>query len=379
MDSPCITIENSGYPDAFSWGDTTIRLTDRVYEQYLEVLLRVFIEELSILSKEIQERFSTLPPESKMRLIEAPETYNLLVRRLRGDKVDVRSWIAQSVEAEWAILHRDHTCKPGTWSADGSFLFDKKTEVVRDSQGWIIGGWRENVLLDRKIPIDHHSPFARRDMPVAEFRSVQYGDPEAFRSGDERKAVDKIVKSYEKIRISLPVAADFISRYAKAIVIRRSSHADGVFQSASRNAFIGQIVLLNAHADHVDHEYMAESLVHESIHSLLWRAEILDHFLVDPEKEMGTVTSAWSGETIYYYTLLQACFVWYGIFNFWNKVCNNHAVFDKKRAGELLERSRRGFLSGEYKRSLLSNSDNLKRGVLNVFEDMRNRVIAQSV
>ena len=369
------TIADSNYPEILSWSKYSIDLADVVYKSYINVLITCFIEHLSNLNTELYGRFRALPETSAQRIIEAPETYNQLVRATRNEDNQFYCHILDGVEVEMARNYcNEECCAIKKWSANGDLFFDVTNEPAFDKYGWRIGGYYAAHRLGGQIPLDNQSIHARRSMPVADFRSVQYGNPEPMSLVEEDRAASKIVESFNILAEVLPIAAKFILRYAKSIVLRKSSLSRGIFQSASRNAFIGQIVFLNAHEDHVDHEYVAESLIHESIHSLLWRAEILDHFIVDPNKHMGTVRSPWSGEEIYYYTLLQACLVWYGIFCFWSNVLDQQSFFQKERITFLLERARRGFLVDDYAASLGSHRGNLKYGVYEVFMEVRKRV-----
>lgn len=369
------TIANSNYPEILCWGRSSIELADVVYESYLDVLISTFVDRVSEPDNDQSSRFWSLPKASIRRIMEAPETYNQLVRAIRGPDHRFDCHIRDSVDVEMARhSSKEDRYAAKKWSATGDLFFDVTDEPEFDECGWRIGGYFAAHLLGNKLPLDNQSIHARRSMPVAPFRSVQFGDPEPMSLNEERTAASKIVESFDMVEAMVPCAATFILRYAKSLVLRKNSLSSGVFQSASRNAFIGQIVFLNAHEPHVDREYIAESLVHESIHSLLWRAEILDHFIVDSNKPLGTTRSPWSGEQIYYYTLLQACLVWYGIYCFWSKVLSQTSLFRKERVAFLCERAKLGFLVDDYEASLGSHRDNLKHGVYETFIELRNRV-----
>jgi HEXXH motif-containing protein len=331
---------------------------------------------LTELDNSFERRFDELPLPSKSRIVESPDVYNQITQYVRNQSNTLQNLLEQSIRVEELRngLHL-HPCA-GKWSANGDFLFDDVLEEKRDEAGWRIRGRFSAPLLGNKIPLDHHSPFARHPMPVAEFRSVQFGTAEPMTAKEEQCAITLVRRSFSKINSALPEAADFIGRCVNSIILRKTSSTGKIFQSASRNAFIGQIVLLNPHHDHVDDEDMAESLIHESIHALLWRAEILDHFLLNPNMEMGIVRSPWSGERIVYYTLLQACFVWYGIFWFWDAVTRSKSEFYPNRAIRLRDRARAGFHKEEYIMSLEQNCRNLKPGVFEVFKELREIVIS---
>lgn len=350
-----------------------MELADRIYQAYLEVLIPTFFEAARDIAHESLALFKDLPAGSQKRVIEAPDTYNQLTRVVRHERHDFDVYLSAATMAEGVWAGQLKASRP-VWACDGAFLVDVSDAAVFGPEGWRYGGSYAAPRLGGAVPLDHHSPFAQRPMPVAEFRSVHYGDALPFRPKEECAAYSKINKAFQTIEKFHPVAAKFIVKYAKTVIARKGDASKGTFQSASRNAFIGQIVLLNAHEPHVDQEYIAESLIHESIHSLLWRAEILEHFLLDPSIDMGTVRSSWSGEKIYYYTLLQACFVWAGIFWFWRGMIETKATFSMPRMEQLKERARRGFLSDQYEASLSSGRINLRPAVWEVFMALQSEI-----
>ncbi|MEQ1717198.1 MAG: HEXXH motif-containing putative peptide modification protein [Hyphomicrobium sp.] len=371
------TIANSQYPEMLQWRPSTLRLADHVYVAFTEQLISSLYCVLEEAAPDALSQLKHLPLSSIKRIIEAPDTYNQLTRFLRSEQNSLINYILCAVMAEKEKPSPGCLITP-LWSCDGSFLVDRVGRpATYDSDGWRIGGSFDAPMVGGLVPIDHHSPFARKEMPVAEFRSVQYGAPSSFSRTEEASANEKITNAFAQIQVAAPTAAAFIVRYAKSIVARKRDGENIVFQSASRNAYIGQIVLLNPHASHVDAEYIAESLIHEATHSLLWRAEVLDHFLLDPGRDTGTVQSPWSGETVYYYTLLQACFVWYGIYWFWENMRKRPHVFSTKRMVALQQRAMHGFMQDSYARALMQGADNLKPGIIEVFLEMQKIIKTQ--
>ena len=70
----------------------------------------------------------------------------------------------------------------------------------------------------------------------------------------------------------------------------------------------------------IDYLDIAEALVHEAIHSLLYMQERC-HPWVPAElyAPVPRVVSPWRGRNLALRPFLQACFVWYGILQFWGK------------------------------------------------------------
>jgi hypothetical protein len=116
-----------------------------------------------------------------------------------------------------------------------------------------------------------------------------------------------------------PVAA-FVRRFTLVTNIVADAEI-ARFSSGSTNQHIGRSIFWNAHLPAVDVGTVAEGLVHEAVHSLLYMNEACSPWLLDPEDPDTAhtlVISPWSGATLTLQPFLQACFVWYALAHFWN-------------------------------------------------------------
>ena len=92
--------------------------------------------------------------------------------------------------------------------------------------------------------------------------------------------------------------------------------------SFSTGPLIGKMFLANLHSN--DSKgwrvgNIVDALVHETIHSLIYMIELFAPLCTDQRKALSHFgVSPWSGRTLDLHSLLHACFVWFGLWNFWN-------------------------------------------------------------
>jgi hypothetical protein len=94
----------------------------------------------------------------------------------------------------------------------------------------------------------------------------------------------------------------------------------------------------------VDAVDIADAIVHEAIHALLYMQEQKKSWVYDPDlcKPIPRVVSPWTGRHLALRPFLQACFVWYGLLHFWCLALSAGA-FDSARIRERIVRSGIGF------------------------------------
>jgi len=128
------------------------------------------------------------------------------MKYIRGDGGEFRNYLRCSVSAERAYQDGCATKVP-TWLCDGSQLIDSHDVAEFDAAGWRVGGSYRAPEIYHSILLDHHSIYARRPMPVAEFRSVQYGPAVPFEGEQELIAFQKVISAAEVISLAMPQVA----------------------------------------------------------------------------------------------------------------------------------------------------------------------------
>ena len=93
----------------------------------------------------------------------------------------------------------------------------------------------------------------------------------------------------------------------------------------------------------MDEVPIADSLVHEAIHSFIYVVEEEQPFIPDrAAAETVKLISPWSGRALELHAFLHACFVWFGMWQFWRRALGS-GVFPEARARRWMARSRAGF------------------------------------
>jgi HEXXH motif-containing protein len=97
---------------------------------------------------------------------------------------------------------------------------------------------------------------------------------------------------------------------------------------------------------HVDSLKLANALVHEAIHSLLYMVELMEPFYVFEDRAFE-VASPWTGNLLSLRSYVHACFVWFGLWNFWRAAIGSDALTGDEACGYVLRPSS-GFKNGAF-------------------------------
>jgi hypothetical protein len=168
-------------------------------------------------------------------------------------------------------------------------------------------------------------------------------------------AVDEGLDHIQAVR---PQIAEMVRRSLSVITIAKGDDGGG-WSSMSARRIVGLMTLGNLQAlplnglspDQRIHRLAAisDSIVHEAIHSLIYRIELFDSFYEDNSAVLFTkAISPWSGRELNLHSFVHACFVWFGLWHFWSLSAITGVDY-----APYLERARRGFLKGDLA-SLLS-------------------------
>jgi hypothetical protein len=110
---------------------------------------------------------------------------------------------------------------------------------------------------------------------------------------------------------------------------------------------------------------LAEALVHESIHAIIDTIELRKSLLLAKDFQTPEMRSPWTGRVLDTNTYIQACFIWYGLWNFWLKAVAINA-FPHQDVLYQLRQSSKGFAAQDVVKPLAD------RGVRNeVLEALR--------
>jgi hypothetical protein len=324
-------------PDVLTWRENADELVD-VHRAYVELVSDAFSALLVRLhdrrppmAATLEQAVVTASDGAFERVLTAPETTFRLLWLDSGADRGVATWMIRAFEAEAALAGAQITAGDPVWTALGDACIGTDGCVRRQPQ------------VPGLMALDFESPLAR---------AVDLGSPGSkvrppLTQDEIRTVIARLEASRDGISASSPDLLAFVAGFTKVLVVQRDPADPETFSSGSTGQYVGRSFIANPHLDKVDIVGMAEALVHEAIHSLLYMQERRRAWVSDPElrQPVPRVVSPWSGVRLAVRPYLQACFVWYGLLNFWGLALETMAL-DPGRVRIAMLRALRGFLRG---------------------------------
>ena len=200
------------------------------------------------------------------------------------------------------------------------------------------------------IPLDFDSalPFPSRGAEGGELHALQ---PDRV-----HQVKRHLEATLEALKQGNPVARECVRLLTLRLAVREEVACPGRFTSGSFGKYIGLTLLTNPWVDRADTAKLANSLVHEAIHSALYVHETLEGPLVLDKKAADDfpICSPWSGRTLNGNQYVQACFVWFGLSQLWRTWPEGAGGVSSQRIHEMYRRASQGFQSRPVK-SLMSH------------------------
>ena len=75
--------------------------------------------------------------------------------------------------------------------------------------------------------------------------------------------------AWHEVSATSKVVADFVAKFVQVIVLQ-SDNIRPKFSSVSTGSYIGLVIIRNPHSENVSDTGLAEVMVHEAIHALLF-------------------------------------------------------------------------------------------------------------
>ena len=197
---------------------------------------------------------------------------------------------------------------------------------------------------------------------------------------DRDLALSRLDQAVLGIEATDPGVAAFVRRFTLVAnpVVNTETPA---YTSGSTSQYIGRSLICNAHLPGVDAGVVAESLVHEATHSLLYMHEVTEPWLLDERliDRDSVVRSPWSGATLMLRPFLQACFVWFGLANFWALASTDGTgAFEPERVSQRLTMTRRGFEQGPLLALVADYAPNISPALLSLVAAMQDDVLRRA-
>jgi hypothetical protein len=298
-------------PDVLQWGQMSPAGLDTVFDGYVAFISQALgyaVAECegqnNALAGNLAAKLQTVPATDFLRVVLAPEFTNRLLWRHPDEIQSLCEYLDKALHVEGVISGREEAgCD--AWTALGDMKVLQTGEIVR------------GVDIPGLPPLDLDSPNVARDVRRGDFA------PDQFRAlaNDVRPVVlDRVTTAWHEISATSKVVADFVAKFVQVIVLQ-SDNTRTKFSSVSTGSHIGLVVIRNPHSESASDIALAEVMVHEAIHALLFMALHTTPWGAEDNRAYAEglrIESPWSGRPLDLYQFLQACFVWYGLLHFWN-------------------------------------------------------------
>ncbi len=309
-------------PDFLTWqaGNELTRSACKIHVQYVYHQVKQWA---SHADTDLFPSITSLPALSQQRLLLAPRLYTLLRSKSQPGAGEISS-LRQFLEIEKYLCNQDGDRPSGSWTALCDFYFEPDKETFKAPK---LG----NIVLDACRPltnIDYPPPM---------------GDDVTNHSAQELEFITwRIEQSLEQISRISRTARAAVDALLQVITVVRAPKLTKGTQSFSNKPAIGRMGLANANSNEWSVSKIADAIVHEAIHALIYKIELTNCLYNDytTESEPFTAVSPWSGRKLRLHSFLHACFVWFGLWNFWS------LANEEPEAAELKATAAKGFLTG---------------------------------
>jgi hypothetical protein len=285
----------------------------------------------------IVDALALLPHGRQRAFLRAPLVASRVLGHMKGERFDAGP-IVKSLMAELAIEGIDCDLFEPAWTALGDRMVNPGAGATC-REGERIPN--TSIVVDSAGPIDF---------------SLRQGSRTVHPSENERTSVvRKLARAAHGIAMTSIPAFQLWQESVDAIAIRTSANA-APFSSGSLNFNARVSLFLNAHGRDVNQAEIADGLLHEAIHSLLFMFEETAGAFVSgirTAEDETKIVSPWSGNILFLPAFTHACVVWYGLFWFWQAALDRQS-WQTRHSQFRRDRARAGF---EKRPSVMISSD----------------------
>lgn len=251
-----------------------------------------------------------LPSQQQQQLLLAPSLFHCL---WNSKELTQRSRLASFISTEQLRAGFPTLSSPSNWSAAGDYTIgeDHFNQTEADSS-------LPPIVRSGRLLLDYGSPHALHHYPP------EFGEVSAT-TGSRHDKLTKLVDALEAISAtSVPAHKNLIS-HTQSFALVDTPAQPGRAIAMSTCELIGRMSILNLTSDEWTIEKLVNSVVHESIHSLIYKIELI-HPLYTTRRDAWRlqVRSPWSGRVLYLHSFIHACFVWFGLCNYWQLARSLH-------------------------------------------------------
>jgi hypothetical protein len=328
--------------------------------------------------EQIRAHFNALTESSLLHILEAPETHFQLTRPI-GDGASLAAFLEQAIEAEELRCGLRASAAAPLWSASGDAYF---TGVAGDGAPNLDGPASWDRARPYRAPrlagetvVDLYSPYVylNLDDPETGGASPRFAHDDAHAPG---KFLVRLNGAANAILSSCAPAHMFATRSIRVLAIARDADRGTSYRSISSRAHIGKATLVNPHLPNVTAARIADSLIHEAVHSFLYEREQKKRWIIDLEQTTDArIASPWTGKPLRLDSYLHACFVWYALARFWSLPEASKAL-PSDQVQYLAGRALGGFQDGRMLAPVLQAHRNISDGVVDEIKWLQEQIQA---
>ncbi|MFQ3244237.1 MAG: hypothetical protein ACI9SP_000864 [Arenicella sp.] len=208
-------------------------------------------------------------------------------------------------------------------------------------------------VLDTGRGKDNYSPSKVKGFPVGVEASgipfllnttgiTRWSEPSTEYANSEVEEVSKKIRNSLQFLKSESIIYRFVSDFTLVLGIRKNVSSGNKPYSGTFRGMVGFSAMTNPHLVEADQYYLADAMVHESMHTAMYMLEYINGCHIASDSDVRTnVSSPWTGSSLNVDNILQAAFVWYGLYYFWKELMNSKV--DEGIALPYMERAFRGF------------------------------------
>ena len=241
-----------------------------------------------------------------------PEVANKIYRRKDMTSFQKADYLLKIIDGVNAVKEKTFDTKKYAelWTANGSHLYQFDVEDNEFAE-------YEAPTIQSSIVMDFFSPYNRLISNEDCNASAEYV-PGMYSYEDSEEITNCLDVCIKRVN---PIVQQFIRDFVAVMMFKKFTGPDEnrvLLFSATDGAFISRVIFGNV--DEYCDEELIDAIVHESIHGLLFMIDELDSWMpkVDVSDEIGRIiVSPWTGNMLTLRNVLQAVFVWYGLYNFW--------------------------------------------------------------
>ena len=342
--------------DALSWLDT--RLIDRLDDDWS----RQTAGALERAGPRASDLMSELDAEARPRVLRAPEVTRRLLFPASAPG-DTAEFLARAASVEMFLAGLSPPPPVSSWSALGDVLVRPDGTV-----SW----WPQ--LPQPGVPLDFGSPWAQH---VDLTGRREYADTERrqFAGAEMRGIHGRLCAAVASVAEMSTAVDAFVRRATCVLVLQIDPAAPAQVASGTNGHYIGRSFLTNPHSPEATVECLAEAIVHEAIHGLLYRESLRRPWVSgDAAREIPCVESPWTGRLLPVRAFLEASCVWFGLVHMWALACQA-GTFDAEISRDRLQRSIRGFGYGSLADRVAPWRGEVRADVVETVDGLQQRIL----